>query len=221
VTSDELFTPLGLDQQDLEAPGSRIPVSTASAVIRRARLLTGEPALGIHIGLQFHPIALGYLGFASMSAASLGQCIDLIIRFGPALTTAVSLRLVRTGEIAGLVVDEHFSLHPSASCADADRGPEVASTIAFGLYDSVIRDGTRLVQHAVKFQKIGANKHELIEQFLGLHFPADVSYDPTRDLDEVAAAGIHYLRVRAASFAPSQMTLWRTNPSAYWATFDS
>jgi AraC-like DNA-binding protein len=107
VTSAELFTPLGLDQQELEAPGSRIPVSTASAVIRRARLLTGEPALGIHIGLQFHPIVLGYLGFASMSAASLEQCIDLIIRFGPALTNAVSLRLVRTGEIAVLVVDEH------------------------------------------------------------------------------------------------------------------
>ena len=107
VTSAELFTPLGLDQRDLEAPGSTIAISTASAVLRRARLLTGEPALGIHIGLQFQPIALGYLGFASMSAASLEQCIDLIIRYGPAMTTAVSLRLVRNGEIVSLVVDEH------------------------------------------------------------------------------------------------------------------
>src|SRR5262245_12078680 len=56
VTSADLFTPLGLDEQDLEAPGSRIPVSTACAVIGRARLLTGEPALGIHIGLQTHPV---------------------------------------------------------------------------------------------------------------------------------------------------------------------
>jgi AraC-like DNA-binding protein len=110
VTSAELFTPLGVDQQDLEAPESRIPVSTACAVIRRARLLTGEPALGIHIGLQMHPITLGYLGFASMSAASLGQCIDFAIRFAPALTNVVSFRLHRSGEIAGLVVDEHCPL---------------------------------------------------------------------------------------------------------------
>jgi hypothetical protein len=40
-----------------------------------------------------------------MSAATLGECIDLTIRFSPMITTAYDLRLNRAEGIAGLVVD--------------------------------------------------------------------------------------------------------------------
>lgn len=106
VTSTDLLVPLGLNESELGAPGSRISVPTAAAVIQRARALTGEPGLGIYIGLQTRPNTYGYVGFASMSAATLGECLELAIRFSQVHTTVVSFRLNRTDEIAGLVVEE-------------------------------------------------------------------------------------------------------------------
>src|SRR5258708_1908914 len=61
VTSEEFFKGLGLRQLDLEAPESRLPISVLIELIRRARLLTGEPALGILFGLQTRTNFYGYL----------------------------------------------------------------------------------------------------------------------------------------------------------------
>src|SRR5262249_37578989 len=44
--------------------------------------------------------------FATMCAATLGECIDLAIQFSPTITDLYELRLHRSGGLAALVVDE-------------------------------------------------------------------------------------------------------------------
>jgi len=106
VTAAQLLSEFGLDERGLEAPDSRVPIPLVSSIVQRARQLTNEPGLGILMGLETRVNTYGYLSFASMCAASLGECIELAIRFSPAITTAYCLRLNRAGEIAALVAEE-------------------------------------------------------------------------------------------------------------------
>jgi AraC-like DNA-binding protein len=110
IESGVLLDGIGVDEVELEAPGAIVPLSTMSELVRRARSLTNEPGLGILIGLETRPNTYGYLSFAAMSAASLGESIELVIRFGHALSNVFTTRLNRAGDIAGLVVEENCDL---------------------------------------------------------------------------------------------------------------
>ncbi len=106
VSERELFDGLGLSRDDLVDPYLTIPVRTVVALIDRARELTREPALGVHVGLQMSASAHGYLGFAAMSAATLGEALRLAVQYAPIRTTALALHLDVTPASAALVVEE-------------------------------------------------------------------------------------------------------------------
>ena len=103
----ELLGKVGLDAQELAQEAARIPLAKYIAVIDHARALTREPGLGFCWGLQMRVSAFGYLGFATMSANTLGDALDLILQFAPLVSTAQGLRLELHGEMASLVLDEH------------------------------------------------------------------------------------------------------------------
>jgi AraC-like DNA-binding protein len=107
VTAQDLLSGIGLDERTIESPDARLSVDQVAALIGRARALTNEPGLGILIGLVTHTNTFGFLSFASQSAATLGESIELTIRYSPVITTLCSFRLNRVDGIAGLVVDEH------------------------------------------------------------------------------------------------------------------
>jgi AraC-like DNA-binding protein len=107
VMPEELLSGVGLEERATEDPQGRFSVQTYGALLERARELTGEPGLGFYLGLQKRVSAYGYLGFAAMSAASLGEALELFIRFTPMLTTSVSLRMVVEEGMASLIIEEH------------------------------------------------------------------------------------------------------------------
>jgi AraC-like DNA-binding protein len=107
ITPNALLGELGLDESGLEAPGARLSAPQVAALVRRARTLTKEPGIGILIGLVTHTNTFGYLSFASQSASTLGEAIDLTIRYSPVVTTLCGFHLNRVDGFAGLVVD-HF-----------------------------------------------------------------------------------------------------------------
>jgi len=47
----------------------------------RARTLSGEPGIGFYLGLQKQASMYGFLGFATMSAATLREAIELAVRY--------------------------------------------------------------------------------------------------------------------------------------------
>lgn len=106
IDASELLEGSGLTVSGLEEPHARVPLPLYNQLVSRARKLTGEPALGIFMGLQRRVSMYGFLGFAAMSAATLGEVMELAVRFSPTVSTAVKLSLHQEGELTALRVEE-------------------------------------------------------------------------------------------------------------------
>jgi AraC-like DNA-binding protein len=106
VTAEDLRAGIPVPERVMVDPRARIPVPTMVALLDRARDLTREPALGLHIGLGVRPTLYGNLGFAWMSASNAREALDLTVRFSALITTGLRLRLDVEGQLASLIVDE-------------------------------------------------------------------------------------------------------------------
>jgi AraC-like DNA-binding protein len=113
VAPARLLDDVGLRAEALAEPGASLPVATCVRLIERARGLTGEPALGIHLGMRMRASAHGYLGFAAMSAATVREALGLAMRFSPTRTTALELGLHESGDEAALVIEERADFGPA------------------------------------------------------------------------------------------------------------
>ena len=107
VTPPQLLTGSGVSEESLSDPSTRLPVPTLERLVDRARVLTGEPGLGFHLGLAMRISAHGHLGFAAMTATTLGDALEIAVRFAPTRSTAISLRLERDADRAFVFIDEH------------------------------------------------------------------------------------------------------------------
>jgi len=107
VSADDLLSGVGLSREALADPRARLPIPTWTALLERARRLTGEPAIGLYIGLHARPTLYGHLGFALMSASTIREAIELSIRYGSTVTTAFGVRLRVEKHVASLIVDEY------------------------------------------------------------------------------------------------------------------
>jgi AraC-like DNA-binding protein len=107
VEGDVLLEGTGLTRDSLSDPQARLTVPVLSALLERARLLTGEPALGLYIGLQTRATLYGHLGFAVVSASTIREAIEVALRYGPTHTTAYTLRFREEKRQASLIVEEH------------------------------------------------------------------------------------------------------------------
>jgi AraC-like DNA-binding protein len=117
ITADELLAGLGLDLAWLGDVRTRVPLSTIRTVLERAGRLTKEPAFGYYLGLQMRVSAHGLLGTIMLSAATMGEAIDLAIRFlAPVITTAFSLRLEIDGNEAAVVIQENADFGEEREC---------------------------------------------------------------------------------------------------------
>jgi AraC-like DNA-binding protein len=112
VSPTEVTTGFGLTREALAAPGSRVPLALANAMLARAIALTGEPALGLLLGLQMRVSVHGSIGFAAMTARNVGEALRIAERFAPLRTTAVDLRLVVEGGEAAVVLVFDTDLAP-------------------------------------------------------------------------------------------------------------
>ena len=112
VSSEHLLASSGLTEAELGDPLARVPLETMLALIERARQLTGEPGLGWYMGLQSRISMYGFIGFGMLSAATLREAIELLIRFNPVLSTVFTLRLETERERgkASIVIDENVDL---------------------------------------------------------------------------------------------------------------
>jgi len=106
VAEKDLLRGTGLRREDLFDPDASIPIPTVISLAEHARVLTREPALGMYLGFQMAVSAHGFLGFAVMSAATLGEALELAVRYAPTRTTALRLHLDVAGRTAALTVDE-------------------------------------------------------------------------------------------------------------------
>lgn len=106
IAPEHLVATTGLDLAALVRPGARLPLPDLERLVVRAEALTGEPLLPLRFGARMRIAVHGYLGFAVMTAATLGDALALAERYAPTLTNALSLRMEVAGEEASIVVEE-------------------------------------------------------------------------------------------------------------------
>jgi AraC-like DNA-binding protein len=65
----------------LETPELRVTAQERAGAMARAIQLTGDRGLGLEFGLRTTPTAHGYVGYAAMSCATLGEAMALVVRY--------------------------------------------------------------------------------------------------------------------------------------------
>jgi AraC-like DNA-binding protein len=110
IRPEDLLEGFGLSRDDLAAPDRTLPLDVAVAIFERARAMTGEPGLGIYLGLQMTASAHGMVGFAAMSAGTVRGAVRVAVQYAAIRTTALSLNTQVTGDVASLILVEHADL---------------------------------------------------------------------------------------------------------------
>jgi AraC-like DNA-binding protein len=107
IEPSALLEPVGLTTEALEEPNARVPFATSCALLARARELTGEPALGVFLGMRRRVSTYGFLGFAAMNASSLREALELAVRFASTVSTSITLSLHVEDGMAALRIREN------------------------------------------------------------------------------------------------------------------
>lgn len=94
----------------LTDPSTRVELPEFLRLVRRAEELTGEPGLAFYLGLHMRASWHGFLGFAAMTAGTLGEALDLAERYARTRADAVSLVARKHGAHASVSLEEHASL---------------------------------------------------------------------------------------------------------------
>ncbi|MEZ4298968.1 MAG: AraC family transcriptional regulator ligand-binding domain-containing protein [Polyangiaceae bacterium] len=110
VPAERLLAGLPLSEEALTDPGTRVGLETFTKLVRRAEALTGEPGLSYFAGLHMRVSWHGFLGFAAMTAGTIGEALELAERFSRTRTEALSLVTRVDGEVASLFLEEHAEL---------------------------------------------------------------------------------------------------------------
>jgi AraC-like DNA-binding protein len=110
IEASDVLAGTDLTERELEEPQVRVPIATMNLVVSRARLLTGEPALGIFLGLRRRVSMYGFLGFAMMSASSLREALELAVQFSSTISTAVVISLHVEDGLAALRIEERIDV---------------------------------------------------------------------------------------------------------------
>lgn len=110
VSPEALLAGLPLTAEALADPTTRVPVRLCEAIVARAHELTREPALAFHVGTHMRVSSHGFLGFAAMTASTVGEALELATRFASTRTSAIGLALHVEAERAALVIEERTPL---------------------------------------------------------------------------------------------------------------
>ena len=92
--------------------GARISDADFNQLVVNALNLTGDPALGLKLGLRLNLSAHAVLGQAFMTCRDLGQVMDLFLKYYHLLAPALHLEFETVGEQCVLTTVSHPSRSP-------------------------------------------------------------------------------------------------------------
>lgn len=137
IGQDQLLADLPLSPRAWREPGARIPLPLFEKIGRRVLELTGEPWVGWEFGANMTISSHGFLGYAAMSSETLGDALELAVKFFRTRTTIVELQFFTEGDTAVLQIDELVSLN------------ELAPFVVEALFSSFHFIGLKLVPEMV------------------------------------------------------------------------
>jgi AraC-like DNA-binding protein len=104
VDLDELFEHAGIPIERLLDPEGVLTSSDIVRVTESARILTDDPALGLHLGEEFGVEMLDMVGMLMTTAPTLGAGLQEMLRYSPLLTSMGRGELVEDGDGARVVL---------------------------------------------------------------------------------------------------------------------
>ncbi len=110
--TDALLRRHQLDLATLEQPGCQLPWSRVLPIFQELLPLAHDYGLGLRLGRQLNLRSHGFLGYAILSSQTIGEAIDLLIRYLRTRTSLFELRLFREHNDAVIQIDEGITLGP-------------------------------------------------------------------------------------------------------------
>lgn len=117
-----IFDAAGLDPSSLQDPNARFPAARMSQLWQLAEEKTGDPAIGVAIGMRWNPTTFHALGYAWLASATLAQAFHRLARYSRLINDASEFTLATVGTnylVTGAVKDPGFVLSPIAIQATA------------------------------------------------------------------------------------------------------
>jgi AraC-like DNA-binding protein len=105
-TLAQLLADTPLSEARLTHPESRISPYEWGLMITRASALTQDPGLGYAFGLRMRPSAHGFLGYATLSSASVQEALEIATRFFELRQRNFTMRLLRQPDHCAVEVRE-------------------------------------------------------------------------------------------------------------------
>lgn len=105
ASANELLAGSAIKPADLQRSDMRISIAQERQVFRNAA--QGRQDLGLLLGRRLHVSSYGLLGFSLLSAATLGEALEVAFSFPALLGTLFELRLRRDGNLARIEASQY------------------------------------------------------------------------------------------------------------------
>lgn len=115
LDAQAIFIEADLDPAMLQDPNARFPATRMSRLWQLAEERSGDPAIGIAIGMRWNPTTFHALGYAWLASATLAQAFHRLARYSRLINDASEFTLTTTGTnylVTGMVKDPGFVLSP-------------------------------------------------------------------------------------------------------------
>ncbi|MBZ2190504.1 AraC family transcriptional regulator [Alcanivorax sp. JB21] len=114
ISREVLFRDTDIAPDCWREPGARVAAHQFEQLISRAMALTGDDWLGWEFGAAMTMSTHGFLGYAALSSETLGDAIELAVKFFRTRSTVVDLQFVVEGDTAVLQLEEMIALNELA-----------------------------------------------------------------------------------------------------------
>lgn len=190
ISEQALLHPFDLRREQLADPNCRLPATQFNEVLQRAHLLTGEPSLAYHLGMQMRISTHGFIGFAIMTSSNATQAIALASRF-------IGIRL----PYCQMVTHYHPPTAGIRLICDLPLEP-LRSELLLSLLIGIIQIGEALIQQHVKaklhldfaeptnfhkFSKLMDSQFSFNQPVVSAEFDSSIAYARLVTADPVAS----------------------------------
>jgi AraC-like DNA-binding protein len=110
VATETLLADTRIEPGCWRDPQARISAQDFEVVATRAMALSGEPWLGWELGASMTLSSHGFLGYAAMSSATLGEALELAVKYFRTRSTLVQLETFTDGDMAVMQINELLAL---------------------------------------------------------------------------------------------------------------
>jgi AraC-like DNA-binding protein len=115
IDAEAIFKEAELDPSKLQDPNARFPATRMAQLWRLAEERSGDPAIGIAIGMRWNPTTFHALGYAWLASATLGEAFHRLARYSQLINDASEFTMTASGTgylVTGTVKDSAFELSP-------------------------------------------------------------------------------------------------------------